>query len=258
MPTRSAQEQFDRQASHYNAQWNSWTGIALNWLLEQAECQPDDLVLDVATGTGFTALAFAPFVQSVVGIDVSTGMLEQARQQQVAQHVDNVTWQQGAAEALPFADETFSIVTCRIAPHHFQSIPQFLSEVKRVLRPHGRFLLADTCVPDEEPEVNEWQNRVEALRDPSHMRNLAPQEWQEALEAAGLHVTALCEPTSDIAMHLNDWMTKAGCTGDQAEAVRAAFAAAPAAAVRTFHIRELPTGDYAFAWQRVAAKAIKP
>ncbi|OUJ75557.1 class I SAM-dependent methyltransferase [Hymenobacter crusticola] len=258
MSTRSAKEQFDRQASHYNAQWNSWTGTALNWLLEQAECQPDDTVLDVATGTGFTALAFAPFVQAVVGVDVSTGMLEQARQQQAAQNIDNVTWQEGAAESLPFADETFSIVTCRIAPHHFHSIPQFLSEVKRVLRPHGRFLLADTCVPDDEPEVNEWQNRVEAMRDPSHMRNLAPQEWHQALEAAGLHVAALCEPTADIAMHLNDWMAKSGCTGQQAEAVRAAFATAPSAAARIFHIRELPQGDYAFAWQRVAAKAIKP
>jgi len=257
MPS-SAKEQFDRQAIHYNAQWNSWTGTALNWLLEQAECQPDDVVLDVATGTGFTALAFAPFVQSVVGVDVSTGMLAQAQQQQTAQQISNVTWQEGAAEALPFADESFSIVTCRIAPHHFQSIPQFLNEVKRVLRPHGRFLLADTCVPDDEPEVNEWQNRVEALRDPSHARNLAPQEWHTALEEAGLHVTALGEPTADIAMHLNDWMSKSGCTGEAAEVVRQAFATASAAAVRIFQIRELPGGDYSFAWQRVAAKAIKP
>jgi len=258
MTTRSAKEQFDRQASHYNAQWNSWTGTALNWLLEQADCQPDDVVLDVATGTGFTALAFAPFVQSVVGVDVSTGMLAQAQQQQTAQHISNVTWQEGTAEALPFEDESFSMVTCRIAPHHFQSIPQFLSEVKRVLRPHGRFLLADTCVPDEEPEVGEWQNRVEALRDPSHRRNLAPQEWHQVLEEAGLHVVALCEPTTDISMQLNDWMTKAGCTGEQAEAVRTAFATAPVAAVRIFQIHELLGGDFAFAWQRVAAKAIKP
>ena len=257
-PTRTAKEQFDRQASHYNAQWNSWTGSSLDWLLEHAECQADDVVLDVATGTGFTALAFAPHVQSVVGVDVSTGMLEQAQRSQTAQGIGNVTWQEGAAEALPFAAETFSLVTCRIAPHHFHSIPQFLAEVKRVLRPHGRILLADTCVPDSDVEAGAWQNQVEALRDPSHQRNLAPQEWRKALEAAGFHVVELSEPTSDIAMQLNDWMTKAGCTGAQAEAVRTAFSTAPPAAIRLFQLRELPNADFAFVWQRVVAKAIKP
>ncbi|MCB2407519.1 class I SAM-dependent methyltransferase [Hymenobacter lucidus] len=255
----TAKEQFDRQATHYNTQWNSWSEALLRWLLEHADAQPTDTVLDVATGTGFTALAFAPLVQSVVGLDVSTGMLaEAARQQQQQLGLHNVTWQEGAAEALPFADASFSIVTCRVAPHHFDSVPQFLAEVKRVLQPGGRFLLADTTVPDNEPELSRWQNRLEKLRDPSHARNLAPQEWRTALEEAGLQVEQVEPAAPDGTMPLNGWLEKAGCTGTAAEAVRHEFRTASAEAQHQFQIHEVADGDFTFVWQRVVAKAIKP
>ena len=256
-PARTAKEQFDRQATHYDRQWNTWTESTLNWLLEHADCQPDDEALDVATGTGFTALAFAPHVRSVVGLDVSSGMLEQARQQQAAQGIANVTWTEGAAESMPFADETFTLVTCRVAPHHFLSLPKFLSEVARVLKPGGRFLLADTCVPDEDPIAGQWQNRVEVLRDPSHVGNRSPREWRTLMEQAGLQVQEISEPVGDIAITLNDWMVKAGCTPAQEAQVREAFAAAPAEAIRAFQIHALPDGDTAFVWQRVTARAVK-
>ena len=76
-PARSAKEQFDKQATEYNAQWNTWSEETLNAMLAAAQPQPADTVLDVATGTGFTALAFAPLVSSVAGLDVSPGMLAQ-------------------------------------------------------------------------------------------------------------------------------------------------------------------------------------
>ena len=257
MPPRSAKEQFDRQATHYNAQWNSWTASSLDWLLTQAACQPTDTVLDVATGTGFTALAFAPHVQSVVGLDVSPGMLAQAEQNQAARGLTNVSWREGAAEALPFPAASFSVVTCRIAPHHFQSVPTFLTEVNRVLMPGGRFLLADTTIPDDDPTTGQWQNRVEALRDPSHARNLAPKEWRQALTDAGLTVQALTLAGSTTPMSLNDWLEKAGCVNEAAAAVREAFAQAPVAAVEAFQIRVALPDDYTFVWQRLVAKAEK-
>ncbi|MCB2378183.1 methyltransferase domain-containing protein [Hymenobacter sp. BT635] len=254
----SAKEQFDRQAPHYNAQWNTWSEALLRWLLEHASAQPTDIVLDVATGTGFTALAFAPLVRSVVGLDVSTGMLAQAQKRQQELDVTNVTWVVGAAEALPFPDGSFTVVTCRVAPHHFTSVPQFLAEVARVLRPGGRFLLADTAVPDNEPKVSEWQNRVEKLRDPSHARNLSPQEWRTAIGEAGLWVEEIGEPEADAAMGLNDWLDKAGCKGNSAIQVRGEFRNASVMARRQFQIQEVADGDFTFVWRRVVAKATKP
>ncbi|UOQ72062.1 class I SAM-dependent methyltransferase [Hymenobacter cellulosilyticus] len=192
------------------------------------------------------------------GLDVSTGMLAEARKRQQEQRLTNVTWLEGAAEQLPFPDASFSIVTCRVAPHHFDSVPQFLAEVHRVLRPGGRFLLADTSVPDNKPELNQWQNYVEKLRDPSHARNLEPREWQAALEMAGLQVEKIEEAAPDGAMQLNDWLEKAGCTGATADLVRQEFRQASAEAQREFQIRELPDADFTFVWQRVVAKAVKP
>ena len=253
-PTRTSQEQFDRQAKHYDVQWNTWSEESLAWMLKQAEPTQSDVVLDVATGTGFTALGFAPHVASVIGLDVSTGMLAQARQRAQEQGLTNATFAEGNAEVLPFSEADFDLVTCRIAPHHFLSVATFVQEVARVLKPGGRFVLADTTVPDDAPEVDAWQNGVEALRDPSHVRNYTPREWRHFIEAAGLTVERT-DTAGGIPITLNDWILKAGCTPEQAAVVRQSFAQAPPAAIQAFQIASLPDGDTRFVWQRVGIKA---
>ena len=52
------------------------------------------------------------------------------------------------AEALPFADASIDLVTCRIAPHHFDDVRKFVMESARVLRPGGLFGLVDNVSPD--------------------------------------------------------------------------------------------------------------
>ncbi len=256
-PARSAKEQFDRQAAHYNTQWNTWSEETLGWLLEKADPHPTDFMLDVATGTGFTALAFAPHVQTVIGLDISSGMLEQARKQAGGRKIANAVFQEGTAEALPFADGGFDIVTCRIAPHHFLDIQKFLAEAARVLKPGGRLALVDTTVPDDSPEAASWQNEVEAVRDPSHVRNYTPGEWQRMAEATGLTVAECGSGGGGITVPLSDWITKAGCTPEQADEVRRRFADAPLSARSAFQIEAAPDGETVFTWQRVALKAVK-
>jgi len=257
-PTRSAREQFDAQATYYDAQWNAWGEETIAWMLEAAEPRPTDAVLDVATGTGFTALAFAPAVRSVVGLDVSPGMLAGARKQAEQQDVANVTFQEGTAEALPFADAAFDIVTCRIAPHHFLDIQKFLREAARVLKPGGRLVLVDTTVPDDDAEAGGWQNGVEAVRDPSHVRNYPPGEWRAMTASAGLTVQAATSAGQGIRIPLSDWLVRAGCTLDQSAEVRRRFLSVPAGARRAFQIETQPDGETVFTWQRVLLKAEKP
>jgi ubiquinone/menaquinone biosynthesis C-methylase UbiE len=256
-PQRTAKEQFDRQAEHYNAQWSQWTEESLAWLLAHAHCRPTDTALDVATGTGFTALGFAPHVGWVTGLDVSSGMLDQARQHAAERGITNVTFVEGAAEALSFPDASFDLVTCRIAPHHFLSVPQFLQETRRVLRRGGRLALADTAVPAD-LEAATWQNAVETLRDPSHVRNYTQSEWERFVTEAGLTLDTIEDAPGTIPITLNDWMVKAGCTPDQSDAVRQAFALAPPSAIRAFQIEPRPDGDIYFVWQRLAFIAYKP
>lgn len=250
MASRSSREQFDRQAGHYNAQWNEWSERSLRWILDRAACTGAERVLDVATGTGFTALAFAPHAARVTGLDVSPGMLAQARENAARAHVTNVSFQEGAAEAMPFPDASFDRVTCRVAPHHFLSLDKFATEAHRVLAPGGRLLIADTAVPDNLAEVDAWQNQVEKLRDPSHVRNYSPAEWRGTLESAGFQIEAIELLEESHPMNLEDWLQKSGCTGEPADQVRNLFAAPPADAARLFRIE-----NGSFQWLRVALSA---
>ncbi len=256
-PFRSAKEQFDKQAPQYDSQWNAWSQETLDWMLKASDCRPTDQVLDVATGTGFTALAFAPRVQSVIGVDVAPGMLAQARQRAAEQGITNVAFDEAPAEALPYPDATFSLVTCRIAAHHFLDTEKFLLETARTLKPGGALVLVDTTVPDNDAEAAAWQNAVEAVRDPSHVQNYTSDEWRQMTEHAGLTVQVCEAPPGGITIPLTDWLRKAGCTGEQSDDVRRRFAEAPQSARQAFQIHITENGETVFTWQRVLLKAIR-
>src|SRR5579864_5568315 len=90
----------------------------LQEVIDLAQPRPGDLVLDVATGTGNTALALAPRVRRVVGLDLTREMLNEARRVAAERNVVNVDWVIGDAARLPFPDDTFDIYVVRAAPHH--------------------------------------------------------------------------------------------------------------------------------------------
>jgi ubiquinone/menaquinone biosynthesis C-methylase UbiE len=92
------------------------------------------------------------------------------------------------AEEMPFADDSFDLVTVRVAPHHFSSPAKFVQETARVLKPGGHFLLIDGSVPEDDPETEEWLHWLEKWRDPSHGRFLSRKSWSALARAAGLHV----------------------------------------------------------------------
>ncbi len=250
-------EQFNRQAAHYDRQWNDWNQESLNWILDRAGFTGSERVLDVATGGGFTALACAPRAAEVTALDVATAMLEQGRRRAEELGLANMRFVEGAAESLSFPDESFDVVTCRIAPHHFHDVAAFARESRRVLRGGGRFLLADSTVPDQDPTAGRWQNEVELLRDPSHHRNLTPNEWRAVVEAAGLNVLAMESTGGGITIPITDWLRKSGCTGERAEEVRRRFAEAPPEAVHHFQIHTDAQGETVFTWQRVLLLAVR-
>ncbi len=252
----SAKEQFDRQAARYDGRWARWSDESLRRMLELADPQPVWNALDIATGTGFTALAFAPHVAHVTGADVSPGMLAQAARRAEEQGLANVDWQAAPAELLPFAGGAFDLATVRIAPHHFLDVRAFLSEARRVLKPQGVFVFGDTTVPDGETEAAYWQNAVERARDASHVANLTPQTWRALAEAAGFTITDLETVTGAIKLTLSDWLEVSGCTGERAEIVRRMFRDAPASARREFQIETTDGGDASFAWPRVVFRAV--
>lgn len=119
-------------------------------LIRLAQLQPPDNVLDLACGTGDIAFAAAPHVARVVGLDVTFRMLQLARGRpaEAGLHSDGgaglrVRFVNGDMLALPFPDESFSVVTTGYGVRNVPDLAQSLREIRRVLRPGGRFLSLD-------------------------------------------------------------------------------------------------------------------
>jgi len=144
-------------------------------------------VLDVACGAGHTGLHLASLGHAVTLSDVAAPMLERVREA-AAERGLAVKVHEHTAEALPYPDGSFDLVTCRVAAHHFSSPADFIRESARVLRAEGWFLLIDGSVPDDQPVVEAWLHSVEKLRDPSHARLLSPRACTEYCTGAGLTV----------------------------------------------------------------------
>ena len=181
------QDYFSRTAESYVSSFLHRSGDDLQRLIELGAWNPQLLALDIATGGGHTALAVAPYVEQITVTDLTPRMLEKARDYLLEQGVTNARFQVADAEQLPFAPESFDRVTCRIAPHHFPSIPLFVQEVARVLKPGGIFLLID-CMAPSDPELDTFDNTIEKWRDSSHGRSCTLEEWETFLKDAGLSI----------------------------------------------------------------------
>jgi ubiquinone/menaquinone biosynthesis C-methylase UbiE len=106
---------------------------------DAAGIQPGQQVLDVACGTGVLARTIADRVGAagVVGVDVNEGMLAVAKQK-----APEIEWRQGRAEALPFASASFDVVVSQFGLMFFEDRRAALQEMRRVLRPGGRLVVA--------------------------------------------------------------------------------------------------------------------
>ena len=192
------QQQFGTHAAAYATSSVHAKGASLARLVELIAPQADWQALDIATGAGHTAAAFAPHVARVIASDLTEEMLREAAKLAAAKGFANMETARADAEALPFADGRFDLVTCRIAAHHFPDVPTFAAEVQRVLKGGGTFALVDNISPDVEStpgfapaELREAAlvyNAFEKLRDPSHGRCLGMAEWTEVLSDRGLEV----------------------------------------------------------------------
>jgi SAM-dependent methyltransferase len=153
-------------------------------LLDAAALGPQDRVLDVGCGTGFMLLAAAGLAAQVVGVDAAPAMLNEARRRVEQAGLTNVTLREGNAEALPFADERFDAVLTRLTVHHMANPAKVLHEMHRVLRNGGRAVVCDIVAADD-PAKADLHNRLERLRDPSHVGHYPASAIVKMMEAAG-------------------------------------------------------------------------
>lgn len=182
----AVRREFGANAAAYVTSAPHAKGASLERLLALVNPQPDWLVLDVATGVGHTAFLFAPYVRQVWATDITPEMLEQVRRQVTLRQLDNLVIEPADAERLPYTDGAFNLVTCRIAPHHFDAPDHFVAEAMRVLVPGGVLAVVDNIVPNG--VAGAYVNALEKLRDPSHVRCLSLEEWRDIFIQSGLTV----------------------------------------------------------------------
>ena len=238
MNKKLVQQQFGAHAEAYATSRVHAKGASLQRLVELLQPQPEWQVLDVATAAGHTAIVLAPHVGHVVATDITPEMLPVAAQQAQEKCVHNISFEEADAEALPFADQRFDLVTCRIAPHHFPDIGRFVAESVRVLRPGGILAVVDNVAPDSHTssahpaaalaDAADYYNRFEKLRDPSHGRAWTLEEWIALFGAVGL-----AEIHYEIApkeMAFDPWVKRLGASAQTQQEVRALLVNAPPAA----------------------------
>lgn len=196
------------------------SGKSLTRVLELIEPKETDLVLDLASGPSYMAIAIAPQVKQVFTTDITHFSIDEGRRAAAEKGLTNVQHFTCDAEALPFKDGTFNLVTSRIAPHHFHDVRRAMHEIARMVPKGGKVVIADTVVPPDE-EIDKFINYLDHLHDPTHIRNYSVREWKVLFADAGLKIKHFEEDLveDERGECLREWL---GRTGANAQTIRTA------------------------------------
>jgi ubiquinone/menaquinone biosynthesis C-methylase UbiE len=167
-PNKLIRQQFGTHANDYVTSQVHAQGQSLRRLLELTQPKRDWLVLDVSTGAGHTALIFAPQVARVIACDLTPQMLDAGRKLASERGITNVEFKPADAHSLPFEDNTFDLVTNRMALHHYTDARKAIVEMARVCKRDRLVALTDNIVPPDKVTAGHL-NHFEQVRDRSHI-----------------------------------------------------------------------------------------
>ncbi|MGB5498561.1 MAG: bifunctional demethylmenaquinone methyltransferase/2-methoxy-6-polyprenyl-1,4-benzoquinol methylase UbiE [Maribacter sp.] len=131
-------------------------GIDIKWrkrVVAIIKTKKPEILLDIATGTGDLAINLVQTgARKIVGLDISPGMLEVGKKKVLEKHMENtIEMIEGDSENLPFEDNTFDAITVAFGVRNFETLEKGLSEIHRVLKPKGTFVVLETSVPTKTP-----------------------------------------------------------------------------------------------------------
>jgi ubiquinone/menaquinone biosynthesis C-methylase UbiE len=212
-------EEFTRQANDYAAAPMIRDIDHIERLVSVVAPRPEARVLEIATGPGHVAMAFAKVTREVIGVDLTEAPLKIAERMRAERGLHNVTFRQADVETrLPFGDNEFDVVVCRFAVHHFENPALVIAEMARVCRIDGTVAIED-LISSEHPARAEYYNRFEQLRDTSHTRALALSELVKTIASAGLEIMRF--ESAALKNPVDRWFASAQTTPDREAEARA-------------------------------------
>ncbi len=188
----------------FSSGWKKWDSVNMQFLkpvadeiIKQLALKDDDIVLDVASGTGEPGLTIAEIVKKgkVIGIDLSEGMLDAAKEHAESRNIKNYQTETGDVSKLSFPDNNFNAISCRMGFMFFPDILCTLQEMKRVLKPGGRLAASVWGPPQQNFWVTVTMRTIAQLMDlppppadaPGMFRCASPGFMVEQFEKAGFN-----------------------------------------------------------------------
>jgi len=243
-------EQFGTTAAAYLTSAVHAQGADLQELAQIAAAGRQPRILDLGCGGGHVSFAMAPQAAEVIAYDLSPDMLQVVAAAATERGLNNIVTQQGSADHLPFADESFDLVCTRYSAHHWRNLPQALQEAARVLKRGGKFIMIDTGAP-EDVLADTYVQAIELLRDTSHVRNVSRSSWRKLVERSGLQVES--EKSWKLRLEFASWVARMRTPPEHVTAIRSLWRSAPQEVRAYFNLGE----DYSFDIDTLMLQAIK-
>lgn len=148
-----------------------------DYLVQRIAANGDEHALEVAAGTCICGRALAPYVKDITCLDLTEKMLIQGKKLAKEKELNNIFFEIGNAEELPYKNESFDLVVTRLSLHHFTNPQKPFQEMTRVLKKGGKLVVWDMEATSK--ELRDINDRIEKMRDPSHTRILSRREFEE-------------------------------------------------------------------------------
>ncbi len=249
-----SQRMFGAQAPVYATSQVHVSDDSLESVIRLAGQENYGWAIDLGTGAGFTAFAMTQVSHRVVASDLTRPMLHQTQRLGKERQLGNLLLSQNAAEYLPIAGDSLDLVTCRVAGHHFASFELALDEIRRVLKPGGSLVMADTVAPEDDL-VAAWLNDIELRRDFSHVNDRKISVIEGMLAERNLEVVG--REQTRVYLQFNNWVARTATPDDEVASLREDFLTASPDVKQAFEIELTGDGDISFSWLCWVFRAVK-
>lgn len=181
----------DNIRKRYEPESSGSCALSCGSTLDELEIEKGETILDLGCGRGMDTINAARLVGcngKVTGLDLTPAMIEEAVKNAENEKIENVSFVLGDIENLPFEDQSFDGIISNCVINHARSKKKAYGEIQRVLKPGGRFVVADAVT--KEPLPPEVKNDPEAWAQ-CFGGAITEDEYLESILSAGFHMVTV-------------------------------------------------------------------